>query len=259
MKKILYANGDSFVFGMECIEEQPTAEESKQLAFPKYLGDYLGAETYINNSYNGATNEFIFRNTIFDLKKLEQQGHDPKDIFVVIGITSLHRIEIDAENWTGGGEALDEILDFMQKDGFAGYPASYRTHKTFFVNPNFSLNLKIRGRIYSLDDHVKEFCTTFLWTDNVQLASQDARILALHELLTLKGYKHIFVNTVHTLPAKTTVDLTCKNFYKLDSETFWQFGTENFPDEHRTHNHFSTIPHREYAKILFEYIQKNIL
>jgi hypothetical protein len=83
-------------------------------------------------------------------------------------------------------------------------------------------------------------------------------MIALNDILTLKGYKHIFVNTVHTFPDVETLDLTCKNFYKIDSETFYQFGIK-FPEEHRLGNHFSPIPHKEYAEILFEYIQKNIL
>ena len=64
--KILYANGDSFVFGMECIVDGNQHESNKELAFPKHIANKLNCETYINNAYNGATNEFIFRTTIFD-------------------------------------------------------------------------------------------------------------------------------------------------------------------------------------------------
>ena len=63
----LYANGDSFVFGMECLEDASTLELNKEYAFPKQLAKRLDCPTYINNAYNGATNDFIFRNTIFDL------------------------------------------------------------------------------------------------------------------------------------------------------------------------------------------------
>jgi hypothetical protein len=259
MTKILYANGDSFVFGMECIPNQPCHEDSKMLAFPKYLGDKLGATTYINNAYNGATNDFIFKNTIIDLKKLEQQGYDPQDIFVVIGITSLHRTEIDAIGWTGGGPELDNIIATMESNGFVGTPSAYKEFKTIFVNPNFSLNLKLDGKIYSLDDDVVDFCARFLWTDNVQLKSQEAKLIALNELLTLKGYKHIFVNTVYPFLETEILDPKCKNFYKLLDESFWGYGASNFPTEHLQYNHFSTIPHKAYADILYEYIQKNLL
>jgi hypothetical protein len=94
-------------------------------AFPKIIGDNLGVSTYINNSYNGATNDFIFKNTIIDLKNLENQGHRPEDIFVVIGITSLHRTEIDADSWVGNPADLRKILDNMKSDRYAGYTASY--------------------------------------------------------------------------------------------------------------------------------------
>ncbi len=259
MTKILYANGDSFVFGMECIPDQPCHEDSKLLAFPKYLSDMLGATTYINNAYNGATNDFIFRNTIFDLKKLEQQGHDPRDIFVVIGITSLHRTEIDAVGWTGGGPELDKIVDTMELRGFVGTPASYKKFKTIFVNPNFSLDLKIDGKIYSLDEDVVNFCARFLWTDNVQLRSQEAKLLALDELLTMKGYKHIFVNTVYPFLETEVLDPESKNFYKLLTDSFWGYGASNFPKEHLQYNHFSTIPHKAYAEILYDYIKNNLI
>ena len=258
MTKILYANGDSFVFGMECLPDRPCHEDNKMLAFPKYLSDMLGATTYINNAFNGATNDFIFKNTILDLKKLENQGHTPEDIFVLIGVTSLHRTEIDGVGWTGGGPALDKILDTMETNGFVGYPASYRDHKTIFVNPNFSLDFKINGKIHSLDDDVIRFCARFLWTNNVQLTSQEARLIALTDMLTLKGYKHIFVNTVHPFPEVDTLDVHGKNFYKFNTETFWEFGADNYPDEHQKHNHFSTIPHAAYAKLLFEHIQQNL-
>lgn len=257
-KKILYANGDSFVFGMECLEDNPVSEDNKMYAFPKIIGDNLGVSTYINNSYNGATNDFIFKNTIIDLKNLENQGHRPEDIFVVIGITSLYRTEIDADNWVGNPVDLRKILDIMKLDRYAGYPASYDKYNTIFVNPNYFLNLKIKGQIYNIDQDTKEFLARFLWTENVQRRSQEARMIALNDILTLKGYKHIFVNTVHTFSNVETLDLTCKNFYKIDSETFYQFGIK-FPEEHRLGNHFSPVPHIKYAEILFDYIQKNIL
>ena len=48
MSKLLYANGDSFVFGMECIASTDKSEENKMYAFPKHVSDHLNAETYIN-------------------------------------------------------------------------------------------------------------------------------------------------------------------------------------------------------------------
>lgn len=256
MTKLLYANGDSFVFGMECIEDRATDPENKLLAFPKYLADKLGASTYINNAYNGATNDFIFKNTIIDLKKLENEGHNPEDIFVVIGITSLHRTEFDAYGWVGEGPELENVLETMKKEKFVGYPEVFEKNKTFFVNPTFHLDLKIRGRYYSIQDDIVTFCARYLWTDNVQLKSQEARLIALHDILTLKGYRHLFVNTVHPLPKVETLDITDKNFYKIDTDTFWSYGALTFPNEHRMHNHFSTVPHKAYADLLFEHIQK---
>lgn len=258
MTKILYANGDSFVFGMECIEERPCSEDNKMLSFTKHLADRLGATTYINNAFNGATNDYIFKNTIIDLKKLENQGHDPKDIFVVVGFTALCRTEIDGIGWTGGGQSLEKILDTMQAHNFVGYPSSYRQSGTFFVNPSFNLDFKIDGKVYSLRDDVVEFCAKYLWTDGVQLTSQESRLIALNDLLSLKGYNYIIVPTVEDFHLMTVLDVSDRHFYKSGAESFWQWAVKNFPEEHRKHNHFSPIPHAAYAELLFDYICQTI-
>ena len=99
MSKILYACGDSFMFGMECLGDKSKTQANKQLAFPKYLSDMLNCDQYINNSICGATNEFIFRQTVLDLINFEKQGINPNEVFVVVGITTLHRIEIDGERF----------------------------------------------------------------------------------------------------------------------------------------------------------------
>lgn len=256
MKKILYANGDSFVFGLECLGDKDWTPGNRDLAFPKYIGDALGCEQYINNAYAGATNDFIFRRTILDLKKLEESGTDPKDVFVVIGVTSLHRIEIDGNSW------MHSIRDLKTTDGTplvqSVYLREYEDHKTIFLTPtNYIEAYTTFGRKVDPLETIITFCARFLWTEPVQLESQEAKITCLHEILKAKGYDHIFVNTVCPLERTTSLDLDCKNFYKLNTDSFFHYGVENFPSEHREHNHFSPIPHQEYAKKLINYIEEN--
>ena len=61
-KQLVYANGDSFIFGMEILGDDSRDPANKDLSFVKKIADNMGAD-YINNAYNSATNEFIFRKT----------------------------------------------------------------------------------------------------------------------------------------------------------------------------------------------------
>lgn len=258
MKKILYTNGDSFIFGLECLGDGDWTLENRDLAFPKYIGNSLGCETYINNAYAGANNDFIFKHTILDLKKLEESGVDPKDVFVVIGVTSLHRIEIDGNTW------LKHIEGLTNKNGTplaeSVFLREYHDHKTVFLTPsNYIEAYDSRKNQIDPMTPIMMFCAKYLWTEPVQLESQEARLIALHEILKAKGYDHIFVNTVCPLEGTTHIDVNCKNFYNISTDSFFSYGYVNFPSEHRQDNHFSVIPHQEYAKKLIDYIKEHNL
>lgn len=262
MKKILYANGDSMMFGMECLDHGSKLEANKQLAFPKHVADALGCTEYINNSYNGATNEFTFNTTLMDLVRLEESGHNPEDIFVMIGVTSLHRHQIDGEGWFGQSAHVMKSLEKMQKQGFLGYPVEYNKYGIMFVQSGLEVEMVLAGKEYSLQKDIVPFMVKYLWTENVQLESQEARIVALHEILKLKGYNHIFVNTVCPLERTQHIDLNCKNFYKLDQhgDAFWEYAVTKYGDaERRQCNHFTPVPHESFGKELVDYIVTNIL
>jgi len=106
MKKILYANGCSFTFGMEILGNNDVTLENKQFAYPAEIGNLLNINHVRNESYCGATNEFIFRKTIENLLEMELSGNDPKETFVIIGWTSICRTELDAINWF-----IDALID----------------------------------------------------------------------------------------------------------------------------------------------------
>lgn len=253
MKRILYANGDSFVAGMECIGDDDRSEENKEYAFTKHIAAGLGCKTYINNAYNGATNSFIFNNTIFDLMELEKKGVLPSDVFVVIGFTTLTRVEIDGDRWFSNipGFDIDDYRDTPQ------YPLEYRDHKLLFANPNSGIEVynSQSNHTLTMQNGIIPLCVDYLWTDPVQLPSQEARIIALHEFLKLKGYDHIFVNTCNPLLNTNHVDTACKNFYLIDTGSFYEFGLDNYPGEKRKCGHFSSAVHAKYSEIILEYIQ----
>lgn len=258
MKKILYANGDSFVFGMECSLPDIKSEKNKELAFPKYLSDLLGCDTYINEAHNGATNEFIFRKTILDLQKMEKEGVNPADVFVVVGITSLHRTEIDGDNWLESKrEGFVNLFATDDAENFVSYPSEYIKYGTLFVQPGLQLDVLVDGVDHSLDKDVKPFLINYIWSEAIQVTSQEARIIALHEYLTVKGYRHLFVNSVCPFEQSTNLDFSCKNYYKLNKDAFWRYAYINFPKEQRKYKHFSTVPHKAYASLLLKYIEDN--
>lgn len=252
-KNILYSNGDSFVLGMECLGDSNRSEANKQFAFPKIIADALNCQLYINNSYNGATNNFIFNQTIFDLIELERQGHAPNEIFVVIGFTSLYRTGIDGNGWFYQIPGFDAESAKQQ----SSFPTEYSDHKLIFVNPNSGLmaHNPQESHYFSLENDVAPFCAQYLWTDEVQVPDQEARIIALHSFLESKGYDHIFVNTCAEIKNTQYADMSCKNFYYLNYTSMYEFGSSEYPAEIRACHHFSPLVHEKYAEKLIDYIK----
>lgn len=256
--KILYANGDSFVFGMECIKDASMDPLNKELAFSKHISNKLNCKTYINNAYNSATNEFIFRTTIFDLLELEQKGVHPSDVFVVIGWTTLHRIEIEGKTWyqktLPGVEPIDVVPGIRERMEYVDY-------NTLFVSPGFNTAINDPNNprsFFSTEQDIVPFCVDYVWHDHIQNPQHEARLLALHGFLTAKGYKHIFLNTAGRFQFKM-LDTSVKNFFKLNTDTFYDWGRLHYPAEIRKYNHFSAAPHVAYSALLVDYIRENIL
>jgi len=259
MTRILYANGDSFVAGMECLGDGDRTEENKEFAFTKHIASALGSEQYLNNAYSGATNEFIFRRTIIDLKELEANGTDPADVFVVIGFTALHRIEVDGVGLFDGYTDLSgaPIPHSGGKFSKPFPPNEYVDYGTVFITPNNVILAKNRaGSQVNMAKNVYPFCSRYLWTNAVQAPSQRARIHALHTLLTLKGYKHVILSTC----SDEIVFPNNSNFFNtVGTRSFYEYAINAYPAERRAHNHFSPIPHTAYALELIQHINEHIL
>ena len=243
---------------MECMADASIDPLNKELAFPKHIADRLNCETYINNAYNGATNEFIFRTTIFDLLELEQQGVKPSDVFVVIGWTALHRFEIEATTWyqkyLPGIDLTNAVPGIQERMEYADY-------NTLFVSPGSHTAIGDPGNpgsFFSTEQDIVPFCVDYVWHDRIQNPQHESRLLALHGFLTAKGYKHIFVNATGCFEFKI-LDTTIKNFYKLDTDTFYDWCESHYPTEIRKFRHVSPIPHVAYGNLLVDYIVKNII
>ena len=253
MTKVLYANGDSFVFGMECIGDFNKEERNKELAFSKYIASELKCETYINNAYNGATNEFIFRTTLFDLIELENSGINPADIFVLVGWTSINRTEVNGKGF------YDKIPNYRHNEAhlLTSPDASieYRDYKTLFINPTAGHFVEFNNKKYDTQDEILPFCVNYLWADHLQLPQTEAKIIALHTYLKSKGYRHLFINTVESYNFSRLPEST--SFFNLTNSSFYNWAVTNYKNNQRLANHFDPIPHIEYGKMLVDYISRN--
>jgi hypothetical protein len=270
MKKIIYACGDSFVYGAECIDHGDISIENKKHAFPEIIKTILGYDECINGSYCGASNEFIFRKTIEDLELLEKSGVDLKSVLVIVGITSLVRIEIDSDRWFESLPVSDvkSLLKKYQEDS-KYFPRESEDFNLLFVNPNsgfvihnrasFDEQVELAEKIFDSREVVVPWCAQYLWTDLLQVPQQEARVLALQGYFENKGCKYVFINSTNILENTSVLDLSNKNLYKINSESFSMFGKNNFPKERRTGYHFSSKVHEKYAEILSDYVTKNII
>ena len=92
---ILLANGCSHTSGAE-LDENNT-DYCYEKAWPKYLADYLGFKN-INLSRSGGSNNRIVRTTYSWISKYLSAGKNPKDLFVVIMWTGVHRTEIATDD-----------------------------------------------------------------------------------------------------------------------------------------------------------------
>ena len=170
---------------------------------------------------------------------------------MVIGWTSLHRIEVDSRGY------LDQLPEFLlSKDGPLGQsaPREHRDHNVVFVNPSWQVEFNKDGKEINHGKEIVNWCTKYIWRQNLQIPQLEAKIVALHHMLNSLGYDHIFVNTVENLPGTSILDTSCKNFYKLDTDSFFQWAMQNMPEHHRPWNHFSSAAHEKYAHLLYNFM-----
>jgi len=243
-KQTFYANGDSFVYGMEILGDQDDSPENKDLSFSKSMSRAMNSTHYINNAYCGATNEFIFRKTLRDLTLMLDQGQDPGELFVLVGITSLYRIEV-----VGRG-----LKSYVGPE-FNSLRAEYRDFGTLFFNPKNKMRIDVGRRSVALDELIVPWATQFLWDDDLLLEQQWARFTGLKSFLDLNHIDHLFVNTTQSVDKleQTSSAFGTNSIYGLD-QSFAQWGRVNYPDQVRQASHFGPAVHQVYGQVLMDHL-----
>jgi hypothetical protein len=263
MKKILYANGDSFTFGMEILGDHSQVIENNDLAYPAILNKLLNIEVNRNEAYCGATNEFIFRKTIQNLLEMEATGINPKDVFVVIGWTAICRTEINAvhliENILQGEMTLQELKDISL------LCPELRNFETFFIaaGSNITLEYKEKNR-NDFVPAVVEFLVNYIWRDDLEYEKWFVQQESLKNFLNNKGYDFLMLNTTQKFEIDNFNSWTKELMKTFDSRyidpinfSMYDWVKECYPQETMKYRHPTKKAHQKFAEYLYQYIVDN--
>jgi hypothetical protein len=264
MKKLLYANGDSFTFGMEILGDHSQIPENKNLSYPEELRKLLNIEFGRNEAYCGATNEFIFRKTIQNLLELESLGIDPKDVFVVIGWSSICRTEINAMSWIQNIVKDKMTLAELQQNNLGA--KEFDNFGTFFISANAGIIVNWEG--ITRDNFVPsilEFLVEFMWRDDLEYEKWFVQQESLRGFLNNKGYDFLMLNSTQKFEYdkfnRWTKELmeTFDTIKYIDPINFsmYDWVKENYPNEEMKFRHPSKKAHSKFAEYLYQYIIDN--
>ena len=267
MKKILYANGCSFTFGMEILGANNSTLENKQFAYPTELANLLKIDFVRNESYCGATNEFIFRKTIENLLEMESSGQDPREIFVVIGWTSICRAELSGIDWTINS-AKDKLKSFgiilEERRDIQKYMTGndeFHNFGTYFVSPNRHVEFEKKDFV----DDVIDFLVEHVWEDDLEYEKWFVQQEALKNFLNHRGYDFLMFNSTRkfnldgfnawTKNLMKTFDY--RNYVDPINFSMYEWVNELYPDDIMEASHPNKKAHKKFAEYLYQYITKN--
>lgn len=267
MKKILYSNGCSFTFGMEILGDNDCTLENKQFAYPSELSKLLNISFVKNESYCGATNEFIFRKTIENLLEMESLGHNPQDIFVVIGWTSICRAELSGLDWTINAtkdriKSSNIILSERREiQKYAPKSDEFSNFGTYFVSPNRHVEI---GNKNLLDD-VIDFLVEFVWEDDLEYEKWFVQQETLKTFLNHKGYNFLMFNATgkfdldefNSWTKNLMKNFDSKNYIDPINFSMYDWVDEFWPNDFMERNHPNKKAHQKFAEYLYQYIIKN--
>jgi hypothetical protein len=122
------------------------------------------------------------------------------------------------------------------------------------------MRIVANGTVQTIDivKDAAEFCSMFVWDDDFQQEKAESKILALQNYLEHKGFRYLFVNTCGTYKELKLIDCVNPRFFSFE-QSFFEWGTQHYPNNIRLKNHFDELPHQKYADLLFDHITKNSL
>ena len=263
MTKLLYANGDSFTFGMEIIADYDHSEENKNHAYPATLARLLGINTALNAAYVGCGNDFIFRQTIFDLLDLEKEGNAPKDVFVLVGWSCVDRTEIAANIM------IEHLIETGQMESGLDIEHNAPELEDFgllFVNPGYKQKFQLKdGTKFDIASQVVPLLVKYVWGYRNSFRRDFSLMIALEHYLRNKGYKFLFHNTIYNLSEfdgewnPNPVSFTAPEYYNFETFGIWNWAKNNYRENLRAQHHADKSLHDRFAGMLATYIKENNL
>ena len=190
--------------------------------WPKVLGKKLGLETW-NCGRNGASNDRIFRSTINSVEYLESLGK--KDLFVVIGLTSLTRFS-NLEKQNDRLVYNDVHLPHDFRKYMTNIDVVYHKHLVNIINLQNYLKMKnIPYLIFNAFDKEME-----------------------RDLKKIKLYDSIDLNNIYNKDFKPHF----RNFIDNKFNTNWGIKGKHYQTIHPT-----DFSHIEWGNELYKYIKEN--
>jgi hypothetical protein len=254
---------------MEILGDNDDTVENKEFAYPAELGKILNINTVRNESYCGATNEFIFRKTIENLLEMESLGNDPKETFVLIGWTSICRAELSGLNWTMNTLTKEDrkLLNLKTSDiqNHLATGDEFRYFGTYFISPARQVIFEYKGKEYNFTDEVIEFLVNYIWIDDLEYEKWFVQQEALKNFLTYKGYDFLMFNATQQYNFENFNQWT-KNLMKIFDCTKYMdpinfsmcdWVKNYYPNEIMEASHPNKKAHQKFAEYLYQYIIDN--
>lgn len=236
--KTLVAIGCSHTAGAELYKGISDHPKSKELSFASIVAKELDMH-YINLAQNGASNDYIFRNSI---KFINEHIDCINDFFFLIGWTSAWRFELryrddDPYEHNKGHHVIDP--------------------KYIPCSPSMWLDniqeLRMKNLVTKFSDILAEpsmtydKMATFAWS--------------LQQVFKSLNIKYLMFNAIHSIPVTTSTEHLVKNidtryFHEPqnDSITFYNYCTNTLKNQPNQFYHLPQPAHNEFAKILLQRI-----
>jgi len=263
MYDLLYTNGDSFTMGMEILGDKDITEENKNHAYPMHVTDLMGIKDHANSALPGAPNEWIARQTIFDLLRYEKNGQDLSKVFCLVGWSSINRLEVSVK------EDIQKAKDLglWPPMGFTSYEIDL--FGTNFINSSIEKFIldKDGKNIFDFSKGAHEFAVEYLWDEELEHEKWFTNIQLVKNFFENKGINYLMVNNVSPWVSNSKWRLNKhedllfdKHYYEPTKFSFQDWGHSRYPFERRQESHFTRKVHVNFAeKILYPYIKENLL